>query len=162
MKHFLTHTCRIAAFCLFGALASTPAAASVKIDIFQGKAVQTNDANGEKKEQIVAAETVVPGETVVYRYIVNNNGTENAEGVVVNTAIDPNMHYINGSATAYGVEFSVDGGSEFGAQSELSVMDIDGTWREATPEDITNIRWTLKHAVQPGRPFAVGFRAVLK
>jgi len=144
-------------FFLSPALAST-----IQVNVFQGKAIQVVKPNGTKAEKVIPAEGVVPGDTVVYRYIVNNRGTAVADGVVVDTAIDPNMRYVDGSATAYGAEFSVDGGAVFGRQDDLTVLDVDGTFRNAMPQDITNIRWRLKHAVAPGRPFSVGFRAVLK
>lgn len=140
----------------------TALASSVEIDILQGKAVQSVGANGVKTEKIIPTELVVPGDTVVYRYIVRNGGTRTADGVVVNTAVDSNMRYVAGSATKSGVEFSADGGSRFAKEADLKVLDIDGTWRQALPEDITNIRWNLEQSVAPGRRFSVGFRAVLK
>lgn len=159
--HFLTRASK--ALLLAGGLfIASPAYAFVEIDIFQGKAVTINNSDGTVKENVIPAESVVPGDTVVYRYIVNNNGDQTAEGVVVNTAIDANMRYVDGSATAYGVEFSADGGTQYGAQQDLQVLDVDGTYRPAQPDDITNIRWRLQHAVEPGRPFAVGFKAILK
>jgi len=42
------------------------------------------------------------------------------------------------------------------------VLDIDGTWRNALPEEITNIRWNLQRAVAPGDELVVEFRATLK
>lgn len=136
-------------------------ASSVEVNVFQGKAVQIMRPDGRRMERVVPADTIVPGDTIVYRYIVTNRGTEAADSVVVDTAIDPGMRYIDGSATACGLEFSTDGGTVFAGLDALRVLDIDGTYRGAVPDDVTNIRWRLRHPVAPGRPFAVGFRAVL-
>jgi len=163
MRMLSLQSLSMAALLLVSPMAAGAAlASSVEIDIFQGKAVQTVGANGVKAEKIVPTELVVPGDTVVYSYVVRNGGTQTADGVVVNTAVDSNMRYVAGSATPSGVEFSADGGNRFAKEADLRVLDIDGTWRRAVPEDVTNIRWNLEQSVAPGRRFSVGFRAVLK
>ncbi len=163
MKNSALKPSGVAALLLCSSLAFTPAlASSVEINIFQGKAIQTIDTTGKKTEKIVPADVVVPGDIVVYRYIVNNQGTQNAEGVVVNTAVDSNMRYVRGSATKHGVLFSADGGTVYEKEENLKVMDVDGTMRDANSDDVTNIRWVLNSAVMPDRPISVGFRAVLK
>jgi len=79
-------------------------ASPVDIQLFQGKAIRSVDANGIQIERVVPIESVVPGDTVVYRYLVRNGGALAAEGVLINTAVDPNMIYVQNSATQDGVQ----------------------------------------------------------
>ena len=71
-----------------------------------------------------------PGATLTYSVVVTNNGTAQANAVVVTDPIPANTTYVTGSAAGAGttITYSHDGGATY-----------DGS--DAAP--VTHIRWTL-------------------
>ncbi len=124
--------------------------------------VSTNAA-GEEVTELVAAETVVPGERVIYTTSFRNTGTEPADNVVITNPISENLLYVEGSAFGPGLEleFSVDGGQSFSGAESLTVVDDAGE-RAATPEDYTHIRWSMPGSLDVGAQGVVRFTAILK
>ncbi|MEM9401808.1 MAG: hypothetical protein AAGA44_04860 [Pseudomonadota bacterium] len=124
--------------------------------------VTTNEA-GEEVTELVPAETVVPGERVIYTTSFRNTGTEAAENVVITNPISENLLYVEGSAFGPGMnlEFSVDDGQSFASADALTVS-ADGGERPATPEDYTHIRWSLPGDLEAGAQGVVRFTALLK
>ncbi|MDJ0757775.1 MAG: hypothetical protein QNJ19_00165 [Woeseiaceae bacterium] len=126
----------------------------------QKEAVTTNE-DGERIKELIPAETVVPGERVVYTITFRNTGEEPADDVIITNPISEELTYVQGSAFGPGMElqFSVDGQS-FGAAEDLTVEE-DGETRTATPEDYTHIRWVMQSDLSAGAQGTVRFSAQL-
>ncbi len=84
--------------------------------VVQKETVVVNEA-GESEAQLVAAELVVPGETVFYTITFTNVGAEPADNIVITNPIAEDLMYVDGSAFGAGMDilFSVDGGVTFAA-----------------------------------------------
>jgi uncharacterized repeat protein (TIGR01451 family) len=128
----------------------------------QKELVETN-ADGETTTRLVPAETVIPGERVIYTTTFRNVGTDPADNVVITNPLSESLAYVDGSAFGPGMtlEFSVDGGASFGTADALFVEDADGE-RPARGEDYTHLRWTLNSSLAAGAQGVVRFTAVLE
>ena len=122
----------------------------------------TVNAAGERETQLVPAETVVPGERVVYTITFRNVGEEPADDIVITNPIDPSLTYVDGSAFGPGtaIQFSVNGGDSFAAAGELSVVE-DGVERPANATDFTHVRWVMQNNLAAGAQGMARFTAVL-
>lgn len=129
--------------------------------VVQKEEVVVNDA-GETERHLVPADTVVPGDDVVYTITFTNISDESAENVVITNPIADSLTYIAGSAFGPGtvIEFSVDGGQTFGSADEL-VVGVDGGQRPAGADDFTHVRWTLETDLEAGAQGMARFRARL-
>ena len=128
----------------------------------QKQEVTVNDS-GEAETRLVAADTVVPGESVVYTITFQNISDEPAANVVITNPISEDLTYVDGSAFGPGtvIQFSTDGGQNFAAADELTVID-DGMSRPAGPDDFTHIRWVMQNELAVGAQGTARFTAVLK
>ena len=128
----------------------------------QKQEVTVNDS-GEAETRLVAADTVVPGESVVYTITFQNISDEPAANVVITNPISEDLTYVSGSAFGPGtvIQFSTDGGQNFAAADELTVID-DGVSRPAGPDDFTHIRWVMQNELAVGAQGTARFTAVLK
>ena len=119
-------------------------------------------ASGETERRLVPAETVVPGDDVVYTITFTNISDETAENVVITNPISANLTYVAGSAFGPGtvIEFSVDGGQTFGDADELVVRTESGQ-RPAGVDDFTHVRWTMENELAAGAQGMARFRARL-
>ena len=128
----------------------------------QKQEVSVNDS-GEAETRLVAADTVVPGESVVYTITFQNISDEPAANVVITNPISEDLTYVDGSAFGPGtvIQFSTDGGQDFAAADELTVVD-DGMSRPAGPDDFTHIRWVMQNELAVGAQGTARFTAVLK
>lgn len=129
--------------------------------VVQKEEVTVNDA-GETETRLVAAETVTPGERVVYTITFQNIGDEPAENVVITNPIAADLTFVDGSAFGPGtvIEFSVDGGTTFADRDDLTVTE-DGVDRAATARDFTHIRWVMQNELAAGAQGVARFAAVL-
>jgi uncharacterized repeat protein (TIGR01451 family) len=128
----------------------------------QKQEVTVNDS-GEAETRLVAADSVVPGESVVYTITFQNISDEPAANVVITNPISEDLTYVDGSAFGPGtvIQFSTDGGQNFAAADELTVID-DGVSRPAGPDDFTHIRWVMQNELAVGAQGTARFTAVLK
>lgn len=128
----------------------------------QKQEVTVNDS-GEAETRLVAADSVVPGESVVYTITFHNISDEPAANVVITNPISEDLTYVDGSAFGPGtvIQFSTDGGQNFAAADELTVID-DGVSRPAGPDDFTHIRWVMQNELAVGAQGTARFTAVLK
>ncbi len=128
----------------------------------QKQEVTVNDS-GEAETRLVAADTVVPGESVVYTITFQNISDEPAANVVITNPISEDLTYVDGSAFGPGtvIQFSTDGGQNFAAADELTVVD-DGVSRSAGADDFTHIRWVMQNELAVGAQGTARFTAVLK
>lgn len=129
--------------------------------IVQKQEVIVNDA-GETETRLVAADTVVPGERVVYTNTFRNIGDEPADGVIITNPIDDNLTYVDGSAFGPGmdIQFSVDGGVVFASADDLTVTE-GGVERPAVAEDFTHVRWVMQSELAVGAQGMARFTAVV-
>ncbi len=128
----------------------------------QKEMVVTNE-NGETETRLIGAETVVPGERVVYTITFENTGADAAENVVITNPIAESLSYVAGSASNgdMRIEFSADGGRTFGIASELTLVD-DGIERPATTGDYTHVRWIMQTELDVGAKGSASFAAILE
>ena len=129
--------------------------------VVQKEEVFTNE-DGEPEKRLVDANTIVPGERVVYTITFRNISDQSADNVVITNPIDSNLTYVDGSAIGPGtvIEFSVDGGKSWGSPDALQVSE-GGRTRRAEAKDFTHVRWTVQNDVAAGALGVVSFTAVL-
>ena len=130
--------------------------------VVQKEQVTVNEA-GESETRLVAADTVVPGEKVVYTITFQNISEESAENVVITNPISADLMYVDGSAFGPGsnIQFSADGGQTFANSNELTVTE-GGVTRSAGAEDFTHIRWVMQQELAAGAQGVARFSAVLE
>lgn len=118
---------------------------------------------GEADTRLVAAETVIPGDRVVYTITFRNISDDAAENVVITNPIADSLTYVDGSAFGPGteIEFSIDGGQSFAARDALTIEE-DGEVRSAEAKDFTHIRWVMKQDLPVGAQGMARFSADLK
>ena len=124
--------------------------------------VVTIGDDGERQTRLVAADTVVPGDVVIYTTTVENISDEAADNIVVTNPMPQHLSYVTGSAFAPGmvIEFSVDGGVSF-ADAEALTVDNDGQSRAATADDFTHIRFVMQGNLAAGAQAIARYRARL-
>jgi len=129
--------------------------------VVQKQEVIVNDA-GETETRLIDADTVVPGERVVYTITFRNVGDEPAAGVIITNPIDDSLTYVDGSAFGPGmdIQFSVDGGVVFASGDDLTVTE-GGVERPAVAEDFTHVRWVMQNELAVGAQGMARFTAVL-
>ena len=118
---------------------------------------------GETDTRLVAANLVVPGETVFYTITFSNISEEDADKVVITNPIAADLVYVEGSAFGPGtdMQFSIDGGTTFANRDELSVSE-DGVTRPAEARDFTHVRWVMQNTLEAGAQATARFAAILK
>ena len=123
--------------------------------------VETED--GGTETQLVPADNVVPGDTVVYTITFENVGDEPADDIVITNPISDVLDYVPGSASngSMRIEFSADGGQTFGLANELTIV-ADGVERPATTADYTHVRWVMQTELEAGGRGTASFTAVIE
>ncbi|MEO0510313.1 MAG: hypothetical protein AAF065_10695 [Verrucomicrobiota bacterium] len=119
--------------------------------------------DGRRLVELVSAEKVLPGETIVYTITYTNPGEIPAENVVINNPVPEEMMYLDGSAVGEGtqIDFSVDG-ETYGKSADLVVSLSDGTTRPAEPGEYRAVRWTLVEDIPANSSGFVRYRAILR
>jgi uncharacterized repeat protein (TIGR01451 family) len=115
----------------------------------------------------VPVDKINSGDEVIYTISYVNSGSEAATSAVLDDPIPKGTVYVNGSA--FGIEadvtFSIDGGKSFKKPSLLTYeITLPGGKVEkkvASPEQYTNIRWTIPK-VPAGGKGQVGFKVKVK
>lgn len=125
---------------------------------------RTSQANGREISQLIPADRVVSGDTVIYTLEVRNMGSVTVPRPLVTYPIPEHMTYTEDSAVGPGtvVSYSVDAGRSFDAPENLKIQEPDGQLRAATAADYTHIRWRLKNALKSNSVAFVRFRARAK
>ncbi len=118
--------------------------------------------DGTERVELITAETVLPGEEVIYTVTFANTSDVAADNVVITNPLPAELTYVDGTAGGEGtrVQFSADGGVTFAQATELTVSDNGGE-RRASPDEFTHIRWVLDAALLPGETGTATFRARL-
>jgi len=161
MKNLLTKTLLLTT-ALFVSVAFAQGGGHLKLTTTVQKEQITTSETGEQTKKLVAASTVVPGDSVVYTIKFENVSSESAEHVTITNPVPENLTYEAGSAFGPGtlIEFSVDGGETYGAADELTVTE-NGEVRAAQPQDYTHIRWVMQDDLAIGAQGIARFRARL-
>ncbi len=138
------------------------AAANVSVAITAQKVLMV-EKDGKKVEKLVEAKDAAPGDILVYTLVYRNKGDETAKRVVLNDPIPTGTTYVTDSAFGPGTEitFSIDNGKTFKKPSLLSYeVKVAGKAekRKASPDQYTDIRWTVKE-VGAGKSGVATFRA---
>ena len=142
------------------------AAADIKLNLVAEKEVTVKEGNRDVKKR-VAAQTVEPGEEIIYTIRYRNAGDLEATNVDVKNPVPDNTVYVAGSAAGKGADitFSADDGKTFGKSSSVTyqVRDANGktATRKAGPESYTHVRWIIKR-VDPGQSGELGYRVKVK
>lgn len=139
------------------------AAEAIEVTTTVQKEIVVEKEDGSKETQLIAADSVVPGQRVVYTISFRNVGNEPADNVVITNPIAETLTYVAGSAAGRDleVEFSVDGGASFAPADELAVVD-NGIERPATNLDYTHVRWVMRSELAAGGQGQATFAAVLE
>lgn len=147
---------------VFFAAANANAQAHLEILTSVEKEEIVTGDDGSQETRLVSADTVLPGDEVVYTLRFSNVSDEPADNIVITNPLPTELSYVDGSASGPDgdVEFSVDGGASYAAPAELEVRSIDGV-RPARPDDFTHIRWIVADALAPGQEAVARFRARL-
>ena len=129
--------------------------------VVQKEEITVNDA-GERETRLVPADTVIPGDSVIYTITFTNISEDAAENVVITNPVPEHLTYIEGSAFGPGtvIAFSIDGGQSYGAGDDLTVPDNGGS-RAATAADYTHLRWVMQNELAAGSQAVASFRAEL-
>jgi uncharacterized repeat protein (TIGR01451 family) len=106
--------------------------------------------------QLVEAEGVVPGDTLVFTTSYRNEGASQVNDFIIVNPIPADLVLTDEAAT--GTEVSVDGGAHWGHLADLKLLDEAGQERPATIEDITHMRWVFAR-VAPSEKGEVRFSA---
>ncbi len=126
----------------------TYAQADIKLVITAEKVVTVKEDDREVKKR-VPAQTVEPGEVIIYIIRYANRGDQPATNVDVKNPVPDNTVYLSGSARGEGanITFSADGGKTFEKASSVTyeVRDSSGkaVTRKAGPENYTHVRWVI-------------------
>ena len=128
------------------------------------KEITVTQADGTSVTQRVSAETVTPGEKVVYTVDLLNDSSDPASDLVLAMPVPADVRFLEGSADRDGavVRYSVDGGASFVARDALTLPAVGGGSRSANAEDITHIQWRIAGPVAVGATDAVTFKGRLK
>ena len=148
----------IAAMC-----AAAPASALTAKQTVLKEVTKTNE-DGQVVTTRIAADEVLPGQTVVYILTYTNDKSEVASGIVLTMPVPGELDYVEGSANIPETEltFSADGGSTFAQRDAVLTRDEDGKFVTAKAEDITHVRWKVLTSVAPGTSGELAYKAVLK
>jgi len=152
----------LAALALAGLVGTASAADLTAVQTVE-KVLQVTNEDGSVTETLIEAETVAPGDTVVYTLEYANDGSETAEGVVLTMPVPEQVVLLEGSEIIRDtrVSYSIDGGANFARRENLFVGDGDET-RPATADDITHMRWQFQRGIESGQTGEISFRGVLK
>lgn len=127
-------------------------------EVFVERSVE--QADGNVTVTMEEPTRVVPGDSLVFVLSYENTGAEPAENFVVTNPIPEAVAFVE--AIDAGAVYSIDGGENFAALTELRVTGEDGVDRAAQPVDVTHIRWTLTAPIAAGGSGQLRFRGVVR
>lgn len=116
--------------------------------------------DGKTKVELRAAETVSPGDRLVFILTYSNETGRAVPDVIITNPVPAPVAFDSAAASA--AEVSVDGGRAWGQIGNLRLADRTGQLRSAVPSDVTHIRWVIGKAVNPGASGRLSFRGTVK
>ena len=117
-------------------------------------------ADGKPTVELRAAETVSPGDRLVFILTYRNDTDRPVPDVVITNPVPAPVLYEGAAAAAAVV--SVDGGRTWGPVGDLRVAGDDGNLRPARAFDVTHIRWVIAKPVPPRATGRLSFRGTVK
>jgi uncharacterized repeat protein (TIGR01451 family) len=120
------------------------------------------------KEDFLPADKAKPKDVIEYRLTYKNRGKDPVQNIFITDPIPSGTEYVEESASrpASGrVEFSIDGGKTYhNWPITVTEKTKDGAEvaKQATPEMVTHIRWTLTETFKPEREITVSYRTLIK
>lgn len=121
--------------------------------------------NGKEVKTLEKASNVLPGETVIFKNVVENKNTVVAKDVVVKNIIPKEISFVEAFSSDEKntqLEFSVDG-NVFTKSDKLMIKDKQtGSMRLARPEEYTNIRWIYTQGIPAKGQLEFNYKGVLK
>lgn len=121
--------------------------------------------NGKEVKTLEKASNVLPGETVIFKNVVENKNTVVAKDVVVKNIIPKEISFVEAFSSDEKhtqLEFSVDG-NVFAKSDKLMTKDKqNGLMRLARPEEYTNIRWIYTQGIPAKGQLEFNYKGVLK
>lgn len=138
----------------------------VGIQVVAEKEVEIQQ-DGKTLVRRVMAETVEPGEVIIYTLKFENNGDQKATNVVANNPIPDGTVYLSESAYGNGstILYSTDEGHTFDKPEALRVSytlhNGKKMIRQAYASEYTHIRWVVGE-VAPGGNGVLGFQVKVK
>ena len=122
----------------------------------------------ENREIAVPAEQVYPEDTVEYTLIYRNSGDAAASGVDLVGPVPSGTVYLDGTAMeidGMDIVYSIDAGKTY---HQAPVMyehvgeDGEVQLKEATPDMITHIKWSMEEPFEAGSEVTVSYRVQVK
>ena len=125
--------------------------------------VVVKNVDGTETVRRESADTVIPGENIVYSINYYNDLDKPAENVVLVMPVPSELMLIEGSANADGVQttYSADGGKSFADRENVVVTSADSATRAAGANDITHIKWIVA-TITPDQRGSLSFKGKLK
>jgi len=120
------------------------------------------------REVLMPAREVNPSDVIEYRLTYANTSEEALRNVSVVDPIPHGTEYISLSATrpeTGAVEFSIDGGKTYHSwpvRYKLVLEDGTEEWRDATPQMVSHIRWTISGSFEPASEITFSYRTTVK
>ncbi len=151
-------------FVALALIALAPAAAyaagsvALKSSVFVERVATLPD--GTAKVELRAADTVVPGDRLVFILTYRNETSRPVPDVVITNPVPAPVAFEGAAASV--AEVSVDGGRSWGTLGTLRIQIDDGRLRPATAFDVTHIRWAIGRPVPPGATGRLSFRGTVK
>ena len=127
------------------------------------KVIEVQQDNGTSKLEWVAPHSILPGDKVGYRIVVNNGGDKKADDIVLNNPVPHNTVYVEGSARGANtsIVYSVDGGKTFAKPAQLFIKK-NGRKVAASAKDYSNLRWLLQQPIKAGGKASVQYVVQVK
>ena len=108
-----------------------------------------------------------PGDTIQYTILVKNTGTANMANPEIVDPIPEGLDYVANSATGENCEifFSINDGSLYSEWPVMVRIDTGQgtqTRQQATPDQVTHIKWIINDQIPAGGQKTLYFRTVVK
>lgn len=117
------------------------------------------DGAGRSRTVLEEPKTVMPGDKLVFILDYRNDGQRAATDFIVTNPVPSAVAFQGGAESA---EVSIDGGKNWGALIALKVREPGGNWRSARLEDVTHLRWVMKHPIPAGGFGKLSFRGMVR
>lgn len=140
------------------ALAQQPASAEALVITAENLTATAEAARGAPR----ADDGIRPGDLIRYTLTFTNPTDGPVSNVVLHNPFPGGLHLVASSVRASRgdarVEYSIDGGATFSAQPMVETVEAGQTVRRpATPEEYTDIRWTVEGTIRPGEQVSASY-----
>jgi hypothetical protein len=118
----------------------------------------SNDLNGRERRVLSAAGQLEQGDRLVFVVRYRNDGAMPVSDFAVTNPV-PQTVRINPEPDML---VSVDGGRRWGRLDRLQMRTPLGGTRDATADDVTHLRWTVRSPVSPGTGGQIAYRGTVR